>query len=91
MALLGDAAHCAAPTSGQGTSLALIGAYVLALELGRTEDHALAFARYERRMRPFVEANQALALLDPENTPPEVRTARTDAVKNAIDLDAIID
>ena len=89
--LLGDAAHCAAPTSGQGTSLALIGAYVLALELGRTDDHALAFARYERRMRPFVEANQALALLDPENTPPEVRTARTDAVKNAIDLDAIID
>lgn len=89
--LVGDAAHCAAPTSGQGTSLALIGAYVLALELGRTDDHALAFARYEKRMRPFVEVNQALALMDPQSTTPEERTARTDAAKNQIDLDAIID
>lgn len=89
--LVGDAAHCAAPTSGQGTSLALVGAYVLALELGRTDDHALAFARYEQRMRPFVEINQALALMDPQETSPEVRTARTDEAKNAIDLDAIID
>jgi 2-polyprenyl-6-methoxyphenol hydroxylase-like FAD-dependent oxidoreductase len=91
VALVGDAAHCAAPTSGQGTSLALVGAYVLALELGRTDDHALAFARYERRMRPFAEVNQALALLDPQATPPEERTARTDAAKNAIDLDAVVD
>lgn len=91
VALLGDAAHCAAPTSGQGTSLALVGAYVLALELGRTDDHELAFARYERRMRPFVEVNQALALLDPQETTPEMRTARTDEAKDAIDLDAIVD
>ncbi|THV23583.1 FAD-dependent monooxygenase [Glycomyces paridis] len=90
-ALLGDAAHCAAPLSGQGTSLAIVGAYVLALELGRTGDHALAFGRYERRMRPFVEANQELALLSPETTSPEERTTRTDAVKGAIDLDAVID
>ncbi|GAA2124456.1 FAD-dependent monooxygenase [Glycomyces algeriensis] len=89
--LIGDAAHCAAPISGQGTSLALVGAYVLALELGRTGDHELAFARYERRMRPFVEVNQALALLDPQETPPEVRTARTDEAKNAVDLDALVD
>ncbi|MDN3239631.1 FAD-dependent monooxygenase [Glycomyces tritici] len=89
--LVGDAAHCAAPLSGQGTSLALVGAYVLALELGRTGDHELAFARYERRMRPFVEVNQALALMDPQATPPEVRTARTDEAKNAIDLDALLD
>lgn len=89
--LIGDAAHCAAPISGQGTSLALVGAYVLALELGRTDDHALAFARYERRMRPFAEVNQALALLDPQTTPPEERTARTDEAKDAIDLDEVID
>ncbi|MDA1359041.1 FAD-dependent monooxygenase [Glycomyces luteolus] len=91
VALLGDAAHCAAPTSGQGTSLALVGAYVLALELGRTDDHELAFARYERRMRPFADVNQALALLDPQGTSPEQRTARTDAAKDAIELDAIVD
>ncbi|USA02674.1 FAD-dependent monooxygenase [Streptomyces lydicamycinicus] len=28
--LLGDAAHCASPASGQGTGMALVGAYVLA-------------------------------------------------------------
>ena len=32
--LLGDAAHCASPASGQGTSLALVGAYVLADRTG---------------------------------------------------------
>jgi len=91
VSLVGDAAHCAAPLSGQGTSLALVGAYVLAFELGRTEDHELAFARYERRMRPFVEANQPLALIDRQKVDPEESTARLDAVKNAIELDAIVD
>src|SRR5262249_42840444 len=33
VALVGDAGYCASPMSGQGTSLALIGAYVLAGEL----------------------------------------------------------
>ncbi|MEU5873512.1 FAD-dependent monooxygenase [Glycomyces sp. NPDC047369] len=89
--LLGDAAHCAAPLSGQGTSLALVGAYVLAFELGRTGDHALAFARYERRMRPFVEANQELAHIDRSRVDPEVSTARLNAVKDAIELDALVD
>ncbi|MFB7518217.1 FAD-dependent monooxygenase [Streptomyces sp. NPDC056144] len=60
--LLGDAAHCASPASGQGTGLALIGAYVLAGELARAHgDHTVAFARYEERMRPGVEQNQRLA------------------------------
>ncbi|MGW3351514.1 FAD-dependent monooxygenase [Nonomuraea rubra] len=54
--LVGDAGYCASPASGQGTSLALVGAYVLAGELatgGGTEG-------YERELRPFVAANQAL-------------------------------
>ncbi|MEV7569340.1 FAD-dependent monooxygenase [Streptomyces tanashiensis] len=60
--LLGDAAHCASPASGQGTGLALIGAYVLAGELARAGgDHTVAFARYERHMRPGVEQNQKMA------------------------------
>jgi len=33
VALVGDAAYCPSPASGQGTSLALVGAYVLAGEL----------------------------------------------------------
>ncbi|WP_335988837.1 FAD-dependent monooxygenase [Glycomyces sp. MUSA5-2] len=58
--LLGDAAHAASAASGQGTSLALVGAYVLAGELGRDGGHERAFRAYEERMRPFAAANQAL-------------------------------
>ncbi|WP_442945977.1 hypothetical protein [Nonomuraea sp. LPB2021202275-12-8] len=47
----------------QGTSLAMVGAYVLAEELGKNP--AGAFGRYEERMRPFVAQNQALALDNP--------------------------
>ncbi|TYB69937.1 hypothetical protein FXF51_07245 [Nonomuraea sp. PA05] len=63
VALVGDAGYCASPLSGQGTSLALVGAYVLAQELGA--GGADAFDRYEERMRPFVAANQALAHENP--------------------------
>ncbi|MEV0400562.1 FAD-dependent monooxygenase [Actinoallomurus sp. NPDC050550] len=59
--LLGDAACCASPASGQGTSLALVGAYVLAGELAAARgDHERGFDAYERRMRPFAEKNQKL-------------------------------
>ncbi|MEV6330803.1 FAD-dependent monooxygenase [Streptomyces sp. NPDC051909] len=60
--LLGDAAHCASPASGQGTGLALAGAYVLAGELAAAGgDHRVAFEEYERVMRPGVEQNQRMA------------------------------
>ncbi|MFB8754681.1 FAD-dependent monooxygenase [Streptomyces nigra] len=61
VALAGDAAHATSFLSGQGSSVALIGAYVLAGELASHADHADAFAAYERRMRPFAQDNQALA------------------------------
>jgi 2-polyprenyl-6-methoxyphenol hydroxylase-like FAD-dependent oxidoreductase len=61
--LVGDAAYCASPMSGQGTSIALIGAYVLAGELAAASGaHPRAFVEYENVMRPFVAANQALGL-----------------------------
>src|SRR5262245_380519 len=61
--LVGDAAYCASPMSGQGTSIALIGAHVLAGELAAASgDHVRAFAEFEKVMRPFVQANQALGL-----------------------------
>ena len=67
--LLGDAAHCASPISGMGTTLGLTGAYVLAGELAtahaRGRSHTDAFATYERRMRPFVTRAQDL----PPGTP----------------------
>jgi 2-polyprenyl-6-methoxyphenol hydroxylase-like FAD-dependent oxidoreductase len=59
--LVGDAAHAPSFISGQGTSIALVGAYILAEELATHADPAEAFASYERTARPFMEANQALA------------------------------
>ncbi|GII75067.1 hypothetical protein Sru01_00490 [Sphaerisporangium rufum] len=84
--LLGDAGHCASPLSGQGTSMALVGAYVLAAELARA-GHQTAFAAYEERMRPWVAGNQALAFSNRDHageTPPG--QSPLDEVKNAIHL-----
>jgi 2-polyprenyl-6-methoxyphenol hydroxylase-like FAD-dependent oxidoreductase len=58
--VVGDAAYCATPISGMGTSLALIGAYLLAGELAATADHTEAFASYETLMRPIVDKAQKL-------------------------------
>lgn len=59
--LLGDAAWCAGP-GGNGTGHALLGAYTLAGELALAgDDHELAFARYERLMRPAVVKSQRFA------------------------------
>ncbi|MEO8883408.1 MAG: FAD-dependent monooxygenase [Devosia sp.] len=63
VALLGDAAYCASPLSGMGTGMAVVGAYILAHELRAANgDHQLAFAQYQKKMRPFVDASQALAM-----------------------------
>ena len=59
-ALLGDAGYCPSPISGMGTSLALVGAYVLAGELATHADHREAFASYETVLRPYVTAAQRL-------------------------------
>ncbi|SPL99159.1 unnamed protein product [[Actinomadura] parvosata subsp. kistnae] len=65
VALLGDAAFSSSPMSGQGTGLALVGAYVLAGELAAAGwDPAAGFARYEARMRSYVEANQEIGRLN---------------------------
>lgn len=59
--LLGDAACCPTPLTGLGTSLALVGAYVLAGELSRARgDHRVAFDNYEEVMRPYVTKSQEL-------------------------------
>ena len=63
VALVGDAAYCASPMSGQGNSLALIGAYVLAGELATSKgDYRMALANYEKELRPFVKVNQELGI-----------------------------
>ncbi|WP_413755833.1 FAD-dependent monooxygenase [Streptomyces sp. MMBL 11-3] len=61
VALAGDAAHAPSFLSGQGSSLALVGAYVLAGELAAHADHTAAFAAYEKTLREYVTLNQDLA------------------------------
>ena len=53
--LVGDAIHAVSPGAGQGASLAVEDALVLAKCLRDREDHALAFATYERLRRARVE------------------------------------
>lgn len=59
VALIGDAAHA---TSGMGTSLSMVGAYVLAREIEVSNgDYNIAFDKYEQSIRNFVEEAQDLA------------------------------
>jgi 2-polyprenyl-6-methoxyphenol hydroxylase-like FAD-dependent oxidoreductase len=62
VAMVGDSAFAPSFLSGQGTSLAIVGAYVLAGELASHDNPADALEAYERIARPFVEANQDLPL-----------------------------
>ncbi len=100
IALVGDAGYCASPLSGQGTSLALVGAYILAGELRAAEEnYSLAFARYNELLHPFVEANQSFGsqvsetFLVPGEISKEIAEQRTEnfleklqTVSNAITL-----
>ncbi|GGL58835.1 FAD-dependent oxidoreductase [Microlunatus endophyticus] len=88
LALAGDAAHAPSFLTGQGSSLALVGAYVLAGELaaefgaGGGGDHRAAFERYEALARPFAEANQNLVSPGMANLVPS--TAEALAARNAM-------
>ena len=59
--LLGDAAWCPSPLTGQGTSLALVGAYLLAGELAAAGgDHRTGYRRFEERLRAHVAKGQEI-------------------------------
>jgi 2-polyprenyl-6-methoxyphenol hydroxylase-like FAD-dependent oxidoreductase len=55
--VVGDAAHAASPATGQGASMALEDAVVLAKALRDLPGPESAFAAYERHRRPRVEHN----------------------------------
>ncbi|MEU3495688.1 FAD-dependent monooxygenase [Kitasatospora cineracea] len=57
--LIGDAAHAASPATGQGASMALEDALVLAKALRDTPALDAALARYEHHRRPRAEQNTA--------------------------------
>ncbi len=62
IALVGDAAACVSLMAGEGTGLAIVEAYVLAGELHACGgDFSTAFARYERRLMPFLKKKQQTA------------------------------
>jgi 2-polyprenyl-6-methoxyphenol hydroxylase-like FAD-dependent oxidoreductase len=63
VALVGDAGYCCSPLSGQGTSVALLGAYVLAGELAAAGgDYEKGFASYQAEFHDYVERNQWLVV-----------------------------
>ena len=63
--LTGDAAWCPTPLSGIGTTLAIVGAYVLAGELATQSDIPSALVRYDSVMRPFVKEGQNIPKIVP--------------------------
>src|SRR3954470_19044549 len=93
--LLGDAAFSSSPMSGQGTGLALVGAYLLAGELAAAGwDPEAGFAAFDGRMRSFVETNQEIGRMhvrsldasrpETEPTPEPDMEALSDLVERAI-------
>ncbi|MEV0131658.1 FAD-dependent monooxygenase [Dactylosporangium sp. NPDC050688] len=59
--LAGDAGYGPGPAVGGGSSLAVVGAYVLASELAAAgDDHAVAFPAYERAMADAVAASRTV-------------------------------
>ncbi|MCD2196983.1 FAD-dependent monooxygenase [Actinomycetospora endophytica] len=81
--LIGDAAHAPSFRSGQGTSIATVGAYVLAAEIAaHPDDVRAALPAYEARMRGFATQNQDLATSGAFITSP--RTGSQLAGRNAL-------
>ncbi len=61
VALVGDAAACPSFLAGQGSALAMVGAYTLAAELASGSGHREAFARYQERLAPLLRSKQDAA------------------------------
>jgi 2-polyprenyl-6-methoxyphenol hydroxylase-like FAD-dependent oxidoreductase len=65
---LGDTAYAPTPLTGMGTSLAIVGAYMLAGELSKLnsgEHPSRALDAYEGLFRPYVEKNQEIPFFVP--------------------------
>nr|BFE84425.1 FAD-dependent monooxygenase [Planobispora longispora] len=61
--LVGDAGYCPGPAVGGSTSLAVVGAYVLAGELAEARgDHTRAFPAYEREIGDYVRRSRTFAV-----------------------------
>lgn len=79
--LVGDAGYSVSLTLGQGTTVAMVGAYVLASELAtHNDDLPTALKNYENELREYVEANQqaAFEMYDTNSTKEQNATDGTD-------------
>jgi 2-polyprenyl-6-methoxyphenol hydroxylase-like FAD-dependent oxidoreductase len=72
--LIGDACGCLTLAAGQGSQIAMGGAYVLARELARNNDHRVAFAAYQSFLKPHVAAKQRDAARFANLTVPSVNS-----------------
>lgn len=60
--LVGDACYCPSLLSGQGSTLAMLGAYILAGELREANgDYKTAYEQYEKIFKPFIDRKQKIA------------------------------
>ncbi|GAB3738161.1 FAD-dependent monooxygenase [Amycolatopsis oliviviridis] len=59
--LVGDSCYAVSLLAGQGASLGIAGAFVLAEQLARTPSIEAAFAEYEKLVRPVVTEKQQVA------------------------------
>ncbi|KAF3035113.1 hypothetical protein E8E12_004949 [Didymella heteroderae] len=76
---LGDTAFAPTPLTGMGTSLAILGGYMLAGELAKLQPDQhpkTAFDAYEKAFRPFVEQTQEVPSIFPGAVHPDVAWKR---------------
>ena len=87
--LTGDAAHATSFLSGQGSSVALVSAYILGNEIAAHANHADAFEAYRRIVREFAQINQDLVddgwqtMMPPTEEAIEARNAAVAAAQGA--------
>jgi 2-polyprenyl-6-methoxyphenol hydroxylase-like FAD-dependent oxidoreductase len=63
VAIIGDAAHAMSPNLGQGAAVSMQSGYLLAKELGRSNNVQAALAAWETKFRPIAEATQRFSRL----------------------------
>lgn len=92
--LVGDAGYSVSVSLGQGTTVAMVGAYVLAGELAAHKNNLqTGLNNYEKELKEYVENNQKLAynsneeqqlsnLSDPENIPDFTQSVVPFTLKN---------
>lgn len=82
--LVGDAGYCPGPAVGGSTSLAVVGAYVLAGEIAAAAgDHTRAYPAYEAALREYIHRSRQLALTASDTLVPKSRLGLSTLIHGA--------